>query len=352
MKSREVEAIEDPKTVERFDVFISHADTDRKWVEVELLPKLSGVNLQPLVGFLHFQPGARMISELETAIQSCPKTILVISPEYLKYEWALLDRMEVLDPFKELLKFIPIVIASCVLPIHIKSLVFLDFTTKDENKLFSEWNRLTRTLLQSQEKNGKEPIPKDLQQIRLWSKAYDDIFLQKIEERLRMEDAHWIQAGFSIPSDQFSFAAVFFENQIEILERLEEELNFRCQNLDRKQLNLASPIARKDLDTILNLIKMRTRQLKEIVGENAENQLDITIRMALKRLLDNIEALQSGVTKLKIDGVLQSKTREKLLIEFRSEIYAVLFSLHEVLKYSKQIKTLAEKEWSYSSRPE
>jgi len=342
-----MDTAENNKTTESFDVYISHADDDRDWVEEKLLPRLTESQIVPCVSFLHFEPGARMIDEVEKAVRDCHKTLLILTPSYLEYEWGILESMKVLDRQSRLRKFIPIVLKSCELPLNVKSIIYLDFTFGDLDKLEKQWNRLIKALKQSQQAiRGENGVKSTLSEVSK-TKYFRDVLLQAMEEKLRMDiTKHWIQTGFELPEDQFSFTVVFFECQIEILERLEGELNLICDQLDHGQINMGSNIVQQNVNALLELIKIRTEQLSEVLNDDIEHELGITIGMSLQRLMINLEAIRSRSIKLQIGSLLQPMTREKESIEFRTDLYAVLLSLGDVLKYSRQIRTNAKKEWS------
>jgi hypothetical protein len=70
-----------------YDVFISHADADRAWVEGFLLPAL-GLPPERIITKRDFQLGAAIVAEFEHAVASSRYTLVVFSPSYLADEWS------------------------------------------------------------------------------------------------------------------------------------------------------------------------------------------------------------------------------------------------------------------------
>ncbi len=72
----------------RYDVFISYASTDRAWIRGELARRLEASGLRVCVDVRDFELGAPRATELERAILSSRKTVLILTPAYLESEWA------------------------------------------------------------------------------------------------------------------------------------------------------------------------------------------------------------------------------------------------------------------------
>ena len=76
-----------------YDVFISYSSLDYKWVCFDLLPKLENHN-PPYRVCVHdrdFMPGAYIEDNIMEAVQSSRRMILVLSQNYLKSEWCMLE---------------------------------------------------------------------------------------------------------------------------------------------------------------------------------------------------------------------------------------------------------------------
>ena len=138
------------------DLFISHADTDRVWVEGFLLPAL-GLSPERVITKRDFQPGAAIVAEFEHAVASSRYTLVVLSPSYLVDEWAAFGGQ--LASYSSIAeqqnRLIPLVLKPCELPLHVEFRVRLDCTNTSNWE--SEVSRL-RTLL-NQPDPTREHIP-------------------------------------------------------------------------------------------------------------------------------------------------------------------------------------------------
>ena len=77
----------------QYDVFISYSGLDYRWVCFKLLPKLENHN-PPYRVCLHdrdFMPGAYIENNIMEAVQSSRRMILVLSQNYLKSEWCMVE---------------------------------------------------------------------------------------------------------------------------------------------------------------------------------------------------------------------------------------------------------------------
>ncbi len=337
-----------PEKARHFDVYISHADSDRAWVEELLLPRLKEAGIQPCVGLSDFEPGALILEELENAITRYPKTVLILSPDYLDYKWELIDKMPVLDPKAKMRKFIPVVVRPCELPLYIRTMISLDFTAPEKQP--GEWKRLINVLIQSRDFELKTRTESESNRtvISPNEKWYKDPLLNHIERNLRMETAHWIQAGFSIPESQFSFTAIFFENQIEVLGRLETEVDSLCRQLQEKQLDVTAKTFQRNLKTILDLVLIRANQLAAVVGKESDHPLEITLDKTLLMLVNEVESIKAFLFEASIQGILHTERLDRLGSEYSIKLYNLLVSIQNLIKYSKIIRKQTVEEWKIS----
>lgn len=87
---QEVEKLPFVEPLERFfahDVFISSSPQDREWVQNELLPKLEKQGLRIWVDFRNIELGDSLAAEIEQAVQTSRKILLILSPDYLNDVW-------------------------------------------------------------------------------------------------------------------------------------------------------------------------------------------------------------------------------------------------------------------------
>ncbi|MEH2060959.1 MAG: toll/interleukin-1 receptor domain-containing protein [Nostoc sp.] len=85
---QEVEKLPFVEPLERFfayDVFISYSNQDQEWVQNELLPDLEKQGLQIWVDFRNLELGDSFTAQIEQAVQTSRKILLILSPDYLNF---------------------------------------------------------------------------------------------------------------------------------------------------------------------------------------------------------------------------------------------------------------------------
>ncbi len=129
-----------------FDVFISYSSKDKEWVRGELLKRIERAGLKAFIDYRDFRPGAPSIKECERGVEQCRKTLIVLTPNYLKSGWAELENImaQTLDPANESLRLIPLLKARCEKPLRIGALTHIDFT--DGADLDLAWRQLLAAL--------------------------------------------------------------------------------------------------------------------------------------------------------------------------------------------------------------
>src|SRR4051812_28208191 len=129
-----------------YDVFISYSSQDKVWVRGELLQKLEAAGLKVFIDFRDFEIGAPSLTEMERGVEKSRKTLLVLSPAYLKSEWTEFEGLMVqtLDPAARQRRLIPLLLERVALPTRIGMLTYVDFSNPDDRAL--AWTRLLRAL--------------------------------------------------------------------------------------------------------------------------------------------------------------------------------------------------------------
>jgi hypothetical protein len=129
-----------------YDVFISYSHKNEAWVHSELLARLTAHGLSVCIDTECFELGASSVLEMERAVRTSRKTVLVLTPEYVESDWSQFERLmlQTLDPINRQRRLIPLLLAGCNLPISISFLTHVSFT--DPNTQASAWNRLLRAL--------------------------------------------------------------------------------------------------------------------------------------------------------------------------------------------------------------
>jgi len=117
-----------------YDVFLSYSSADADWVLAELLPRLEAVGLLVCVGSRDFRPGAPVATEIERAIVTSRKTLVVLTPAYLAEAWTEFEGLllQTLDPANRERRLIPLVKEPCALPLRLRYPHPVDFFAPDD----------------------------------------------------------------------------------------------------------------------------------------------------------------------------------------------------------------------------
>lgn len=99
-------------------IFISYSSKDQEWVRNWLLPRLESSGLHAQIDFRDFEGGQTSLLNMERAVETAAKTLLVLTPNYLQSEFAMLaaSMAQTLDPTGEKKKILPILLEDCELP--------------------------------------------------------------------------------------------------------------------------------------------------------------------------------------------------------------------------------------------
>lgn len=115
-----------------YDVFISYSSKDSRWVRDTLMPRLDGLRIS--VDYLTFDPGKATIDNIRHAAKSSRRTLLVITPKWLKSEWtafeSLLVQMNDLTGRRQ--RVVPLLVKRCKLPENLGILTPLYLTRPAE----------------------------------------------------------------------------------------------------------------------------------------------------------------------------------------------------------------------------
>jgi tetratricopeptide (TPR) repeat protein len=129
-----------------YDVFVSYSHRDSRWVFDELLPQLDSAGLRACVDVNDFQFGAPLPQEIERAVEHSRHTLLVFTPAYLESVWTRYEAhlVQTRDPINDALRFIPIRLEACELPLRFDGFVAPNFKQETDHEAL--WERLITTL--------------------------------------------------------------------------------------------------------------------------------------------------------------------------------------------------------------
>ncbi|MFQ5612441.1 MAG: TIR domain-containing protein [Anaerolineae bacterium] len=137
-----------------YDVFISYSQADRAWAQTWLRPRLEGAGLR-VVDDQDFVIGSPRLEEMERAVKTSRRTIVVLTPAWLDSEWNAFEGLLVrsLDPAARRRKLLPLLLQPCDPPEMIAALVKADLTVE------RHWERQVRRLVRDIEDVIPVPPP-------------------------------------------------------------------------------------------------------------------------------------------------------------------------------------------------
>jgi hypothetical protein len=127
-------------------IFISYSHKDEAWVKEWLVPRLEEAGLQVHIDYRDFEIGALVIENMEQAVQTCDKTLLILSNNWLNSQWARFEELilQTEDPTGLKRRIYPLMLEPCTLPPRLKIFTHADFTNPDHREI--ELNRLITQL--------------------------------------------------------------------------------------------------------------------------------------------------------------------------------------------------------------
>jgi len=135
-----------PRTLDKYDVFISYSDEDEKWVKGTLLTRLEEADLRVCIGDRDFEPGVAILINTEDAVECSRKTVIVLTPAWVQSEWAVFQSLlaRTADPAGRQARMIPLLLSKCQVPRWIDFLARLDFTEDEDHA--AQLQRLIKAL--------------------------------------------------------------------------------------------------------------------------------------------------------------------------------------------------------------
>ncbi len=123
-----------PEDQFEYDVFISYSSKDKQWVRGDLLPALEKHGLRVIIDFRDFRPGAPSVKEIERAVLTSRKTLLILTPDYLASHWTEFENLllQTLEPANQNLRLIPLLKEKCDLPLRLRMLTYVNFVDPDD----------------------------------------------------------------------------------------------------------------------------------------------------------------------------------------------------------------------------
>ncbi|XP_029010498.1 uncharacterized protein LOC114857813 [Betta splendens] len=122
---------------ECYHVFISYSSTDYQWTH-SLIHQLEACGLQVCYHERDFTPGRSVLENMSDCIQQSQKVLLVLSPEFVRSRWCLLEaNMSLFRDCLERKPMVPVLLHPGVaVPLHLCHLTYLEASDPDfSNKL-------------------------------------------------------------------------------------------------------------------------------------------------------------------------------------------------------------------------
>ena len=115
-------------------VFICYSRKDEKWVKDYLLTNLEKNGIPCHIDYRDFEIGEAFLLSMEKAVETCDKTILVYTPNWINSESTQLEAvmLQTDSPLNLNKKILPILLEECDIPKRLKILNYANFTDKDE----------------------------------------------------------------------------------------------------------------------------------------------------------------------------------------------------------------------------
>ncbi|MBI5304790.1 MAG: CHAT domain-containing protein, partial [Chloroflexi bacterium] len=142
-----------------YDVFISYSSKDAEWVRGDLLKWLEAHGLRVCIDFRDFRVGAVGVTEMERAVRTSRKTVLVLTPNYLASDWTAFENLmlQTLDPINRELRLIPLLKENCKLPPRIGMLTYVGFVAPHDWNF--AWQRLLDAIKSPAQSSASVPPP-------------------------------------------------------------------------------------------------------------------------------------------------------------------------------------------------
>ncbi len=114
--------------------FISYSHKDKEWVKDYLLKNLENNGISCHIDYRDFEIGKLSVLCMEEAIETCAKTILVYTPNWVNSEFAQFEgvMLQTDSPLNLNKKIIPLMLEKCDISKRLKILNYANFTDKAE----------------------------------------------------------------------------------------------------------------------------------------------------------------------------------------------------------------------------
>ncbi|XP_078497235.1 uncharacterized protein LOC144753409 isoform X1 [Lissotriton helveticus] len=111
---------------EKYHVFISFSSLDTSWV-LDLVGKLEATGLKVCYHGRDFVPGKLITENMVEAIEWSQKTLMVLSPDFVRSGWCLFEaNLSLLKDCMERKPIVPVMLKPCPVPLHLNHLTYIE----------------------------------------------------------------------------------------------------------------------------------------------------------------------------------------------------------------------------------
>ncbi len=342
----------------KFDVFLSHNSKDKPWV-VKLKGSLEALGIKVWLDKDEIRPGDLFAEALEKGIEESKAIALIISPEAMSSGWVKAEYYRALSlATNKQLQLIPVLYKKAQIPGFLSDRSWVNFSDEsecDEQVRTLVWGitgkkaEVEKSTLKSENKSPKR-ITQTPAEITLLVSQIKNPFVRGLERKLRMGNAHWIQAGFSVPSNEFNFTSVYCQNQVEVFGRIHRSTQAISADIANRKANLLQDSFLDMVEENLDQVIVRVQQVEELLSVSGkEFELSLALNKAGKVIRRDVEK----VKKLSCDATVRllSNPREYERVSDRlsTEIGNLAISIEEYQRYLTTILTQAKLEKIYLS---
>ncbi|MDI1279086.1 TIR domain-containing protein [Methylobacter sp.] len=141
------------------DFFVSYNEHDKQWAEW-IAWQLEAAGYKVLIQLWDWGPGNNFILEMQKASELCKRTIIVLSPHFLKAQYTQPEWAQAFaqDPTGENRLLIPVRVATCELKGFFSPLVYIDFLDTPPSNKSEQREYLITKLLDGVDSRRKKPV--------------------------------------------------------------------------------------------------------------------------------------------------------------------------------------------------
>lgn len=343
-------------TIKKFDVFLSHNSKDKTWV-INLKNALESFDVKVWLDKDEIRPGDMFAEALEKGIEESRAVALIISPEAMASGWVKAEYYRALSlATNNQLQLIPVLYKNAEIPGFLRDRSWVDFSNEveyDEKVNDLIWGITGKKISPKRRKSrkGNRLSTKEYQKINEIDSLLSHInnpLVRDLERNLRMENAHWLQAGFQQPKNELNFTSVYYENQIEVFKRFQLFLQKTKMDISNRKADLIQDAFLDSVEDNLNQIILRVMQIEELLLQK-EFELSITVYKAGQTILRDVEKVRNLALYAPMKLLAKPRDYDRISRRLSTEMGNLSISIEEYQKYLTLIVKQSRLEKIYSS---